>query len=478
MSYSDVSAMKKGAEGILDVSASGAKVLAPEKLRGPFTDLLVDAAVFGTSPELKGEARYWLKAAAAASGIKLASIQGLYAAMGRGEVKGFTVPAMNIRGLSYDTARAFYRAANASGCGAFIFEIAKSEMGYTSQPAHEYVAVMLAAALREGFSGPLFIQGDHFQASAKNYFADSEKEISTLKSLIVEAISAGFYNIDLDSSTLVVLDRPDLRAQQRDNGRVAAALTAFIRERQPEGTEVSVGGEIGEVGGHNSNLDEFRAYMAEYLAALPPGTAGISKISVQTGTSHGGVPLPDGSIAKVKLDFGVLSSISEAGKKEFGLGGTVQHGASTLPDELFHKFPENGACEVHLATGFQNQVYDHPALPKEFREKVYSHIREASAKEKKEGETDEQFIYKTRKKGFGGDLKREWWGLPSDVRAAIGGDLERKFAFLIEQLGVRGSKEAVAKHVHPAPPAPSLKDELAACGGGVKIVDDGNPRAD
>ena len=37
---------------------------------------------------------------------------------------------------------------------------------------------------------------------------------------------------------------------------------------------------------------------------------GLSKVSVQTGTSHGGVPLPGGGVAEVKLDFGTLERLS------------------------------------------------------------------------------------------------------------------------------------------------------------------------
>ncbi len=377
--YKDLDSLRKSVKGFLEVTPQGVNVVDEAMFKTSWTDTLVHTAVFGATEELKGTARFFLKGLANAAGIHLASIQGLYEAVGRGEAGGFTVPAMNIRGLSYDTARAFFRAANKLDCSAFIFEIAKTEMGYTSQPAHEYVAVMIGAALREGYRGPLCIQGDHFQASAKSYFEDPEKEISGLKSLITEAMDGGFYNIDIDSSTLVVLERTSQADQQRDNARVCGALTAFIREHQPEGIEVSVGGEIGEVGGHNSTVEEFRAFFEAYRREIPSNIKGISKISVQTGTSHGGVPLPDGSIAEVNLDFDVLSSITKVSREEFGLGGTVQHGASTLPDEAFNQFPKNGACEVHLATGFQNIVYDHPAMPAEFREKVYEHIRSAYA---------------------------------------------------------------------------------------------------
>ena len=85
---------------------------------------------------------------------------------------------------------------------------------------------MLAAALREGFSGPLFIQGDHVQTNAKKYNSpDRDKELDTLRALIKEEIAAGFYNIDIDTSTLVDLDKPTLDEQQEVNVTLAADFT-------------------------------------------------------------------------------------------------------------------------------------------------------------------------------------------------------------------------------------------------------------
>ena len=102
---------------------------------------------------------------------------------------------------------------------------------------------------------------------------------------------------------------------------------------------------------------------------------------MQTGTSHGGVVLPDGTLAKVNIDFDTLRTLSDLARKEYGLSGAVQHGASTLPEDAFHMFPETGTSEVHLATGFQNMIYDSNALPSEFREDVYSFISQEYAKE-------------------------------------------------------------------------------------------------
>jgi len=379
-------------------------------------------------------------------GIYPSSIHQLYVARGKGEFEGFTVPAINLRSMTYDLARAIFRVAKKNNSGAFIFEIAKSEMGYTNQPPTEYTAVILAAAIKEGYCGPVFIQGDHFQVNAKKFQDDQEKELESLKAIITEAIESGFYNIDIDSSTLVDLTKKDLKKEQYWNYEVCAKLTQFIRQIQPRGVEVSVGGEIGEVGSKNSTPEELHAFMLGYKERLRKGRTGISKISVQTGTSHGGVVLPDGTIAQVKLDFDTLKILSEVAKKEYGLAGAVQHGASTLPAEAFHKFPETGTAEVHLATEFQNMIYESRHFPQELKAKIYDWLKINAVNEKKEGETEEQFFYKTRKKALG-PFKKEIMGLSSEIRNAIAAEVEEKFDFLFKQLNAVNNKEIVDKYV-------------------------------
>ena len=216
------------------------------------------------------------------------------------------MPAINLRAMAYDSARAVFRAAIPRKVGALIFEIARSEIGYTDQRPLEYFTAILAAAIKEGYQGPLFVQGDHFQVSGKKYKDQPAEEIQAIEPLILEAIQAGFYNIDIDTSTLVDLSQATIEEQQRVNCEQCAHFTAFIRQHQPAGITVSVGGEIGEVGGKNSDETELRAFMDGYRRALPAGLPGLSKISIQTGTSHGGVVLPDGTLAQVAIDFNVL----------------------------------------------------------------------------------------------------------------------------------------------------------------------------
>ena len=432
-------------------------------------DRLAHTAALGADPEIKGTARWVILHLAAHAGVRFASVHDLYMAMGRGDAGGFTVPAINVRAMAYDTGRAVMRAANRLDAGAFILEIARSEIGYTEQRPHEYAAVMAAAALREGFRGPIFLQGDHVQVNAKKYASDDRvKELDTLKALILEELAAGFYNIDIDTSTLVDLDKPTLDEQQMVNCGLAAEFTAHIRAHEPPGITVSVGGEIGEVGGKNSDVHELHAFMRGYNAALATkgeSLVGISKISVQTGTAHGGFVGADGKVqGDVKLDLKALEELSSVARTEYGLAGAVQHGASTLSADLFDAFPRVGACEIHLATNFQNMVYDHPEFPADLKDEMYAWVREHAQEEKKPKDTDEQFLYKARKKAIG-PFKSTLWNLPAGIRAAIGKSLEDQFAFLMGKLRVNGTREVVEKFTTAFGPLPSREDSEAAAAG-------------
>jgi fructose/tagatose bisphosphate aldolase len=437
-------------------------------------DRLVWTSVFGEDAELRGTGRWILRSLAAAAGIRPASIHDLYLAMGRGEAAGFTVPAINVRAMTYDTARAVIRAAKALNAGAFIFEIARSEIGYTEQRPHEYAAVVIGAALREGFSGPLFIQGDHVQTNAKKYnSADREKELEGLRALIREEMAAGFYNIDIDTSTLVDLSKATLAEQQDVNVQLAAEFAAFIRKHEPPAVTVSVGGEIGEVGGKNSDVHELRAYMDGFNAALKARgpLVGLSKISVQTGTAHGGFINADGTVrTDVKIDLQTLEELSRVARQDYGLAGAVQHGASTLPPEAFDAFPRAGACEIHLATDFQNMIYEHAQFPGDLKSEMYAWLREHATEERKPKDTEEQFVYKARKKALG-PFKRRMWSLGDDRRSGIGQSLEERFTFLMRQLKIDDTKGVVSKTVRVPEIAIDRETEVVAAGGKITAAE-------
>lgn len=411
----------------------------PEKM-----DDLAYAAAFGKGL-VRDTARWLIWEIGQAVGVYPASIHELYMAIGRGDVPhNFTVPAMNVRAMNYNTSRAIFRAAQKLNVGAMLFEIARSEIGYTDQRPAEYTASVTAAALKEGYRGPLFIQGDHFQVSAGRYSSDGDSELQAVKDLMDEAIAAGFYNIDIDTSTLVDLSHETLEEQQRVNYELCAQLTQHARSLEPEGITISLGGEIGEVGHKNSTVEELHAFMQGYRRSLPAGMAGISKISVQTGTSHGGVVLPDGTLADVKVDFETLRELSRVARDEYNLGGAVQHGASTLPPSAFNKFPEVGTVEIHLATNFQNMIYDR--LPEEMVETAYDYVRENYQNQWKEGKTEDQFLYSNRKRAIG-PFKQQWWDLDEARQQKIGAALQEEFEFLFEKLNVKGTRDVARETV-------------------------------
>jgi fructose/tagatose bisphosphate aldolase len=467
-------------EGVAAIHSGGTLEVADEaRFRREIVDDLAYAAVFGDD-SMREAARWTLWAASQALGCGSASIHELYMARGRGEFDAtrFTVPAINVRASTYLTARQAFRAALERDAAALVFEIAKSEMAYTEQRPAEYAAVILAAALREGWRTPVFLQGDHFQFNRTRWGTDADAELAGIKDLTREAIDAGFLNIDIDSSTLVDLSEPTVPDQQRVNAENTAELTRLIRELEPDGVTISIGGEIGEVGKVNSTEEELRAYVDGYRGLIG-GLVGISKVSIQTGTSHGGVPLPDGTIAEVKIDFDTLRRLSTVARGEYGMAGCVQHGASTLPEDAFHHFPSSGTAEIHLATGFQNILYDAGGLPDDLRDEMMDWCRGNLAGERKEGETDEQFLYKTRKKAIG-PFKRELWTLPADSAEQIAAHLRARMGLLFDELSIGATRELVERFVTPVPLSRPLPEALggaarqAVAAGASVFEDDGS----
>ena len=446
---SSPSELMRRLDGVVHLEDGRVVVDHESRLRGDGIRDVAWTAAFSEDAATVEAAQWLVWELAQELGARSASIHELYMARARGEVHGFTVPAINLRAQTFDMARVIFETASRADVGAVILELARSEQTYTYQRPIDYSTACLAGAIAAGWQGPVFLQGDHYQFNAKKYVADPEPMTEEIRRACRLAIDAGYRNIDIDASTLVDLSRPSVDDQQRDNVERTAELTALIRRLQADGVTVSVGGEIGEVGKENSTEPELRSFLdglrAE-LERLAPGAVGISKVSVQTGTSHGGVVLPDGSMAQVALDFDVHRRLGEVARTEYGLAGTVQHGASTLPDELFHRFPEVETAEIHLATGFQNALYESAAFPRELHEQIEQWCFANALDERKAGQTDQQFVYTTRKKALG-PFKRQLWDLAS--KDEILAEQARKIGFLFHELRVIGSRAMVERFIHP-----------------------------
>lgn len=429
---------------LLNTNADGSVTIIDEqKLLTEGIDRLAYTSALSDDSALCHEARVLIRKIGVARGVHSASIYELYKAIGEGEVNNLSVPAMNIRMMNYDFSRAIFDEAQKIEAGAFIFEIARSEMKYCAQNPDEFSASVIAGAIKSGYVGPVFIQGDHFQFKEDKFQTNPQEEIDSIKLLIKDSLMAQFYNIDIDASTLVDLTKDELSEQQKDNYEMTAELTKYIRGLEPPGVTVSVGGEIGHIGGKNSTVEDFQAFMEGYLGIIGD-TKGITKVSVQTGTSHGGIPDENGKVIEVPIDFSVLKDISEVARSKYKMAGPVQHGASTLPERMFSEFVKNDTVEVHLATELMNIMIDN--LPSELREKMHQWTMENCTDEREEKWNDKQFVYKLRKKSVG-PFKKDCWNLPETERAKIREALGAKLRFLFESFNIAGTAHTVRKYI-------------------------------
>lgn len=398
--------------------------------------------------------------AAHATGIRVASIDALYRRMALGEVAGVCVPAMNMRAIAFGVARGVFQAMRELDVGAAIFELSRGEIGFTGQRPHEYATNILCAAIAEGHTGPLFLQGDHFQISATRFAADPVREVGAVKSLIEEAVSAGFFNIDIDASTLVDLSFDRIADQQRPNFQLTAELADFTRNLEPADVTISLGGEIGEVGEHNSTVAEVRAFLDGYRSACARDRHGLTKLSVQTGTRHGGNVLQDGSFGDMPVEFDLIGKLADACRAPYGLAGPVQHGASMLSLAKMARLAPSGCIEVHLAAAFLNAVYAN--LPEHTVVEADTWVKQAHSAEWKPEWSEAQFLHHARRYPIG-PFKHAWWNELSShdaIRESIR-EIASNYFKALNVTGTRSLVQETITHVDVAWQPPAMADAAA-----------------
>lgn len=382
-----------------------------------------------------------MTAQARAHGVYPASIGPVYRALAAGRVAPLTVPAINLRGMTYDLARAVWQVVREMDAGPVIFELAPSESRAGRQTFGEYATLVLAAAVREGYRGPVFLQVDHFQVDRLDPQADA-----AFQNWCAQAAAAGMLQVDFDASGLTAHN--DAVAPQAACAWATAAAVRYHDRLAPE-ADVVFGAEVGEIGGANTTVDDLREFMVAYAAAPGPAPE-LDKISVNTGTTHGGLVDATGQPGAMPLDFARLAELSSVARQEFGLPGVVQHAASTLSLAQLAQLPALGVCEVHLATGIQNCVFDHPQFDPDLRARMAAELldthTEAEGHDRREGAelTPAQRFYAGRWTSWG-QFKHELWNLPEQSRAAIRVSLVEWCALVFGALRVTGSRPLLAE---------------------------------
>src|SRR5258708_29039920 len=120
--YESYEQLIKETSDILVIDSTQITILDISALQEIVIDKLIYTAVFTRDNALKKKSRDIIGHIAEAKGIYSCSIHRLYKAFGEEKIKGFTIPALNIRTLTYDTARILFKLAKEKQIGAWIFE--------------------------------------------------------------------------------------------------------------------------------------------------------------------------------------------------------------------------------------------------------------------------------------------------------------------------------------------------------------------
>lgn len=310
------------------------------------------------SPDRAAPLAFELLAQCGKAGVWPAPVAPIYSALANKSIAPLTVPAFNVRGLTFDIVRAIFTRANDLNAAGIMFELAPSEASTGYQSHAQYAALVCAAAASADYQGPVLLQGDHFSLESTD--ADEEHEVLELS---LAAMASGYRQIDLDTAGLAV-DGPDAATRQTPNAAATARLLNALVPYAPAGT--IFGGEVGEIGGANTTPEELATFIELVRSMAGQHSVAFGKVSVQTGTRHGGMSDASGKSLRMPLDVELARQLADVAQS-YGFGGVVQHGASTLQLDQFASLPGCGVVEVHLATNLQDLVFDSPHFPADLR---------------------------------------------------------------------------------------------------------------
>jgi hypothetical protein len=411
--------------GVLQIKDNDVEVVDAEKFRETCIDRLVYNAVFHESEEFRYFLHWLIREAAAKLVIYPTSIQGLHEAAILGATPAFTIPVPSLHALCYDVARAGFRAALRSGAGAFCFGYTDEIVGAGYQSPAEYATCVLAAGIREGYQRAVFLQSGHIRIGRDSYGVSRDDEMERMKMRLDDAIAAGFFNIDIDTSSLADFSRSSFLEQQEQSSRECAELVAYIRATEPEELSIDIGAEIRAMGDGNLTADEFRAFMESFYGQLnlAGGKNDLSKIVLLVGGASG----------EADIDLDLVRDIGEIARREYGLGLAVRSGTMQVPETLLPSLPANKVSEIHLPAPFEDLIFDHEAFPPELRKDIYLWIDREWPGARQPGMSDQAFYRATRKRALL-PFKQAMWDIPQAQRDRITAEVQAKWAAYFDAL--------------------------------------------
>ncbi len=459
--FADIAQLQESLQGVVKLHhGSELQLLIPQMFRGELVDRFVYTSVLGSTGKLRHLCSQIIRSAALAHGIWCDSIHAFYHANAVSRARSIVVPAFNVRGLTYSTIRSIFRVAQKLDTGPFIIEISPAEMNHTQQRSDELAACVLGAALRENYSGPVFLQGDHFRLDPRRCQSDLKSEVNRLQALVLDAIHNGFFNFDIDATSVATSDTDSQSEKELPYLKLVADFCTFIRHHQPEGITIALGLEFANLRAVLQNADALLSEFMDFnkLLARSGSAASVSKYNIHleahSGTGTGPAQTDRPQMPSFASDeCAITREFAETLRTAHGVCGLELHSNSTIPDVFLPLLSACGVVEAHLGTRLQDVVLDHPRFPIGLTEEIHSFLETHCSMESRTGLSQEQFYYLARKKAWG-PFKKAICTLDERTKSAILQDVEREITMNFEKLGAFSQRKRMDE-IYPEP-APSL----------------------
>ncbi|MFH1722456.1 MAG: class II fructose-bisphosphate aldolase [Candidatus Altiarchaeota archaeon] len=243
-----------------------------------------------------------------------------------------------------------------------LFEIAKSEIGYTGLAPAEYYESITRKASELGFDIPYAIHADHITVKSPG-----EADVQSAEDLIKAELSAGFTSFAIDASHIYDTEGESVAERLAGNIDVTTKLAKLIPK------EFSLEVEVGEIGKKDPKTGKQELTTVEeavtFIEALQANGIEPDLIATHNGSTHGNIYDAEGNvIEQVGIDEQRTRDIAKAIKH---LGVQIaQHGITGTPLNLMHRLIDAGIAKGNVATNWQNIAID--SFPKDLNEKMKS----------------------------------------------------------------------------------------------------------
>ncbi len=294
---------------------------------------------------------------------------------------------------------------------AVMFEIAKSEIGYTAQNPKQFADMVIRTAEELEFNQPYAIHGDHITIK-KN----TPEDVAAGEKLIKDEIAAGFTSFAIDASHNFDIDAPTVAEQLADNIEITSKLAKLIPDTA--GLEVEVG-EVGKV--DPATGEKALTSVAEaktFVSAIKDAGFSPNLLATNNGTVHGNIYDEMGNIVEqVGIDIDRTRDIAQA-IAPHGVF-VAQHGITGTPLDLMHLLIDAGVFKGNVGTNWQNIALKSmpEGLVKRMEEWTLASEHSQKMKQKKPGIQDLVLL--------GKNIKHSIKVFKSEIDAISGDDLAK-----------------------------------------------------